>query len=275
MPGKILVADDSPNIREILKISLEGDGYTVVLAEDGEMALSVVAQEKPDLLIMDVMMPKVNGFQVCRRVKTDRATHDVPVIMLTAKSAQQDVFWGKDCGADEYLTKPFSTKELVKTIDRLLKVRQQQQQQQSVHTSGVAEELLKRHERGEDGRVVHLEWDPRAMDIFRKKYGEFKLGEAYRQFRAAAEQFLKDHDDPGPVELHDVNGLTLVLRGGEPEAKKAAAKLVKRLNEIAAGLYAAEDRDRGFIPFRNPRTSQEEKLPLLSFSPRIASDKAA
>ena len=190
-------------------------------------------------------------------------------------SAQQDVFWGKDCGADEYLTKPFSTKELVKTIDRLLKVRQQQQQQQSVHASGVAEELLKRHERGEDGRVVHLEWDPRAMDIFRKKYGEFKLGEAYRQFRAAAEQFLKDHDDPGPVELHDVNGLTLVLRGGVPEAKKAAAKLVKRLNEIAAGLYAAEDRDRGFIPFRNPRTSQEEKLPLLSFSPRIVPDKAA
>ena len=271
MPGKILIADDSPNIREILKISLEGDGYTIVLAEDGEMALAVVAQEKPDLLIMDVMMPKVNGFQVCRRVKTDPATQDVPVIMLTAKSAQQDVFWGKDCGADEYLTKPFSTKELVKTIDRLLKVRQQR----SLHASGVAEELRQRHERGEDGRVVHLEWDPRAMDIFRKKYGEFKLGDAYRKFRAAAEQFLKDHDDPGPVELHDVNGITLVLRGGAPEAKKSAAKLAKRLDEVAAGLYAAEDRDRGFIPFRNPRTSQEEKLPLLSFSPRITSDKAA
>src|SRR5206468_13114795 len=138
MPGKILVADDSPNIREILKISLEGDGYTVVLAEDGEMALAVVAQEKPDLLIMDVMMPKVNGFQVCRRVKTDRATHDVPVIMLSAKSAQQDVYWGKDCGADEYMTKPFSTMELVKTIERLLRLRQQRQ---AGHASGVVEEL--------------------------------------------------------------------------------------------------------------------------------------
>src|SRR5213592_4131689 len=123
MPAKILIADDSPNIREILKMSLETDGYSVVLAEDGEQALAMVTDEKPDLVIIDVMMPKVNGFQVCRRVKTERTTHDVPVIMLTAKSAQQDVYWGKDCGADEYLTKPFSTKELVKTIDRLLKVR--------------------------------------------------------------------------------------------------------------------------------------------------------
>jgi len=271
MPGKILVADDSPNIREILKISLESDGYTVVLAEDGESALSVVASEKPDLLIMDVMMPKVNGFQVCRRVKTDRATHDVPVIMLTAKSAQQDVFWGKDCGADEYMTKPFSTKELVKTIDRLLKVRQQQ----GAHASGVAEELRQRRARGEDGRVVLLEWDPRALDIFRKKYGEFKFGEAHRQFREAAEQFLKDHDDPGPVEVHDVSGVEVVLRGGATEAKKTAAKLAKRLNEIAATLYASDDRERGYIPFRDPRSSQEERLPLLSFSPRVASDKAA
>ncbi len=86
MPGKILVADDSPNIREILKLSLETDGYTVVLAEDGDQALAMVEQEKPDLVIMDIMMPRVNGFQVCRRLKGDRATHDLPVIMLTAKS---------------------------------------------------------------------------------------------------------------------------------------------------------------------------------------------
>src|SRR6266581_4750584 len=272
MPGKILVADDSPNIREILKLSLETDGYTVVLAEDGDQALAMVEQEKPDLVIMDIMMPRVNGFQVCRRLKGDRATHDLPVIMLTAKSGDQDVFWGKDCGADEYMTKPFSTRDLGKTIDRLLALGRERR---AGATGGVLQEYRDRQARGEEGQIVNFDWDPRAMDIFRKKYGEFKLGEAYKKFRAAAEQFLKDHDDPGPVELHDVNGLTLVLRGGVPEAKKAAAKLVKRLNEIAAGLYAAEDRDRGFIPFRNLRTSQEEKLPLLSFSPRIVPDKAA
>ena len=272
MPGKILVADDSPNIREILKISLEADGYTVLVAEDGEQALALAAKETPDLLIMDVMMPKVNGFQVCRRMKSDRATHDVPVIMLSAKSGQQDVHWGKDCGADEYMTKPFSTKELVKTIERLLKVRQERQ---ATLASGVVEELSQRRARGEAGQIVHLEWDPRALDMFRKKYGEFKYSEAHKQFRDAATQFLRDAGDPGPVELHDTSGLTVVLRGTAAEAKKVAAKLAKRLNQVAAGLYAAADRDRGHIPFRDPRNAQEEKFPLLTFSPRIVPGKAA
>src|SRR5262249_52966533 len=152
MPGRILVADDSPNIREILKISLEGDGYTVSLAEDGDQALSLVTQEKPDLVIIDVMMPRANGFQVCRRIKTDHATLNIPVIMLTAKSAQQDVFWGKDCGADEYITKPFSTKELVKTIERLLQGRTQHA---ASDAASVEEELRRRHGRGEKARFVH------------------------------------------------------------------------------------------------------------------------
>src|SRR6267143_4761208 len=146
MPGKILVADDSPHIREILKLSLETDGFTVVLAEDGEQALARVAQEKPDLVIMDIMMPKVNGFQVCRRLKSNPATHDVPVIMLTAKSGDQDVFWGKDCGADDYMTKPFSTRELGKTIDRLLALRQESRAGQR---GGVLEEYRSRQARGE------------------------------------------------------------------------------------------------------------------------------
>jgi len=272
MPGKILVADDSPNIREILKLSLETDGFTVVLAEDGEQALARVAQEKPDLVIMDIMMPKVNGFQVCRRLKSNPATHDVPVIMLTAKSGDQDVFWGKDCGADDYMTKPFSTRELGKTIDRLLALRQESRAGQG---GGVLEEYRSRQARGEESQIVNFDWDPRAMDIFRKKYGEFKLGDAHVKFRTAVEEFLLEHKDPGPVELHEVSGLAVVLRGSASQAKQLAKQLARSLNDVAAALYAAEDRDRGYIPFRNPRTSQEEKLPLLSFNPRIAPDKAA
>ena len=271
MPAKILIADDSPNIREILKMSLETDGYSVVLAEDGEQALAMVTDEKPDLVIIDVMMPKVNGFQVCRRVKTERATHDVPVIMLTAKSGQQDVYWGKDCGADEYITKPFSTKDLAKTIARLLGVRATR----GGHAQGVMEEHLQRRARGEESQIVNLEWNPRAMDIFRKKYGEFKVSEAYRQFTGTVEEYLRDHKDPGPVELHEVSGLTIVLHGTVSEARLEAGRIAALLNQISSALYAKEDRDRGFIPFKNPRTSQEEKLPLLSFSPTLLSDQAA
>ncbi len=272
MPAKILVADDSPNIREILRLSLETDGYTVVLAEDGEQALALVAGQKPDLVIIDVMMPKVNGFQVCRKVKTDPATHDVPVIMLTAKIGQQDVHWGKDCGADEYITKPFSTKGLTRTIARLLGLGQGHQ---DGHGAGVLEEHRQRRARGDQSQIVNLDWNPRAMDIFRKKYGEFKVGEAFKKFRSTAEQFLRDQDDQGPVELHEASGLAVVLRGTVPQAREAATLLATCLNQVAASLYAAEDRDRGFIPFRNPRTSLEEKLPLLSFNPALVPEKAA
>ncbi|HYS77950.1 MAG TPA: hypothetical protein VEO94_03870, partial [Candidatus Dormibacteraeota bacterium] len=180
--------------------------------------------------------------------------------------------WGKDCGADEYMTKPFSTRDLGKTIDRLLALGRERR---AGATGGVLQEYRDRQARGEEGQIVNFDWDPRAMDIFRKKYGEFKLGEAYKKFRAAVEEFLREHKDPGPVELHEVSGLAVVLRGSASQAKDLALQLARRLNDVAGALYAAEDRVRGYIPFRNPRTSQEEKLPLLSFSPRIAPDKAA
>jgi DNA-binding response OmpR family regulator len=269
-PGRILVADDSPNIREILKMSLETAGHTVLVAEDGEQALRLFTAESPDLVILDVMMPKANGFQICRKVKTDVRTALTPVILLTAKSQQEDIYWGKDCGADEYVTKPFSTKELERTVARLLRRRRGEEE-----ASGVAEDQRRRREKGEASQVAHLDWDPRAMDIFRKKYGEFKHGEALRAFQREAERFLKERGDPGPVEVEEALGLSVVLRGAADEALKIARELADHLNGVAGALYADEDRKRGYIPFRSPLQKQEERLPLLSFTPRIAPDIAA
>lgn len=269
-PGRILVADDSPNIREILKMSLETAGHTVLVAEDGEQALRLFTAEAPDLIILDVMMPKANGFQICRKVKTDVRTALTPVILLTAKSQQEDIYWGKDCGADEYVTKPFSTKELERTVAQLLRRRRGEEE-----ASGVAEDQRRRREKGETSQVAHLDWDPRAMDIFRKKYGEFKHGEALRAFQREAERFLKEHGDPGPVDVQEALGLSVVLRGATDDALKSARELADHLNAVAAALYADEDRKRGYIPFRTPLQKQEERLPLLSFTPRIAPDIAA
>jgi DNA-binding response OmpR family regulator len=272
MPKKILIADDSPNIREILKLSLETAGYEVVVAEDGDQAMTIFEQEKPDLLIVDVMMPKANGFQICRKVKTNIATIHVPVILLTAKSQQEDVFWGKDCGADEYITKPFSTKELEKTIARLLRLAEDRQ---AGLATGVREEQRRRRAAGEKSQIVVLEWDPRAMDIYRKKYGEFKFSEAQRVLRQEAEDFLEDLKDAGPVDLHETSGLTFVMRGSSKEVLRQAQELAKRLNLLAVTFYTSDDKNRGYIPFRDPRTAQQEKLPLLSFNPRIVPDIAA
>ncbi|HEU4401565.1 MAG TPA: response regulator, partial [Candidatus Polarisedimenticolia bacterium] len=242
-----------------------------VLAEDGERALSQLAQERPDLLIVDVMMPKVNGFQICRKVKNDPTTQSTPVILLTGRSQQEDVFWGKDCGADEYMTKPFSTKELEKAIVRLLRRRQDQQARGAL---GVHDELKRRRDKGQACALVTLEWDARAMDIFRKKYGEIKFSEAQRDLREEVEKFLEETGDGGPIDLQELSGFSVVLSGSAPAALKRGQELGARLNSLMGRFYTADDLARGHIPFRDQRSGQEEKLPLVTFSPRLAPEVA-
>ena len=272
MAGKILIADDSANIRDILKLSLEGAGYDVLLAEDGEQALDLFARERPDLLIVDIMMPRVNGFQICRRVKNNRATQATPVILLTAKTQQEDIFWGKDCGADEYVTKPFSTRDLEHAIARLL----QEREARTAATSGsVVEEHRRRVDRGEAAQIVTLQWDTRALNVFRKKYGEMKFRDLQTVLRQEAETFLGEIQDPGPVEIREDTGMQVVLRGTGRQPLRRAQEMVRRLNASAASLYAADDRDRGYIPFRDPRRRQEQKLPLLTLKARVNAGKAA
>jgi len=272
MNGKILVADDSPNIREILQVSLETAGYAVVLAEDGDEAMRLFESERPDLMIVDIMMPKVNGFQICRRVKTNVTTIAVPVILLTARSQDEDIFWGKDCGADEYITKPFSTRELERTIERLM---QQRRDRAAGIETGVKDEQRRRLSAGQASEIVTLAWDARAMDVYRKKYGEFRFGQALSQIRQAVEKYLEETRDRGPIEVHDTFGVALVLRGGADEALQRARTLTERLNALAASFYDNEDRSRGYIPFRDPRRPKEKKVSLLSFTPSLAPDIAA
>jgi DNA-binding response OmpR family regulator len=272
MTGKILVADDSPNIREILQMNLEGLGYSVMVAEDGEKAVRMIAETHPDLMVVDVMMPKVNGFQICRKVKSDPHTEDMPIILLTARSQEEDVFWGKDCGADEYITKPFSTKELERTVVRLMKLRQDQM---AGRATGVKGEMQRRQEAGRRAQIVALEWDPRAMDIFRKKYGEVKFSAALRALREESERFLEDHDDPGPVDVHETFGLSVVVSGTKKKALALGKELAGRLGDLAGTFYGDEDRTRGYIPFRDPRIGHEERLALLGISARIERPEAA
>jgi DNA-binding response OmpR family regulator len=266
---RILVADDSQNMRDILKMSLETFGYRVILAEDGERALERIVAEHPDLLIVDVMMPKVNGFQICRRVKSDPETRDTPVILLTARVQEEDVFWGRDCGADEYITKPFRTSELQETITRLLKGRRGGE---AGPRANVHDEQERRRNEGGESQIVMLRWDTRAMDVFRKKYGEIRFSEALRALRSEAERFMAERKDPGPVGVHVPFGLSVVIAGAAAEAMQAGHSLVDRLNASAISFYDDEDRARGHIVFRDPRSGREARLPLLSFTARIDPD---
>ena len=117
---KIIVIDDEPDMVFLLQSRLEAAGYRVSAASDGAQGLDRIRKEVPDLVILDVMMPKVNGYQVCREIRKNPDTQNIPVLMLTAKSQESDRFWGIETGANAYLTKPFDAIELMNTVQKLL-----------------------------------------------------------------------------------------------------------------------------------------------------------
>ncbi len=120
MTKKVLVADDEPNIVISLEFLLRREGFEVLIAVDGEEALSKARSARPDLVLLDVMMPKMNGFDVCQALRADPEFSAMRILMLTAKGRDAEVSNGLGLGADAYMTKPFSTKELVVQVRSLL-----------------------------------------------------------------------------------------------------------------------------------------------------------
>lgn len=117
---KILVVDDSPTDLRLVTDALKGHGYRISTAVDGEEALAKASVEPPDLMVLDIILPKKNGFQVCRQLKTAPGTKDIKIILLSSKSQDSDRFWGLKQGADDYLVKPFEDDELLTHIADLL-----------------------------------------------------------------------------------------------------------------------------------------------------------
>ena len=120
MTHKILIADDEPNIVVSLEYLLQREGYEVLVARDGEAALAAIQQHRPDLVLLDVMMPLRSGFEVCASVRANEAIAHTRIIMLSAKGRETDLAKGMALGADEYMTKPFATRELVEHVAALL-----------------------------------------------------------------------------------------------------------------------------------------------------------
>ena len=120
MTASILIADDEPNILISLEFLLKRAGYQVSLARDGQAALDAILRDRPALVLLDVMMPKKTGLEVCQAVRADEACNGVRILMLTAKGRDTDVAKGLALGADAYMTKPFATKDLVQKVKDLL-----------------------------------------------------------------------------------------------------------------------------------------------------------
>lgn len=117
--SRILLVDDSPTMLYAMRAALADKGHEVITATDGEEALQLATKEQPNLVLLDVILPKLNGFEVCRQLKSSAETNHIPVVMITSKTRDKDRHWGIEQGADDYVTKPFEAGDLLDVINRL------------------------------------------------------------------------------------------------------------------------------------------------------------
>lgn len=165
---KVLIVEDDKTLLEVLRYNLVKEGYSVITAVDGSQAVQVARIERPDLIILDLMLPQMNGLEVCRNVRTDMI---VPIIMLTAKAEEIDKIVGLEVGADDYMTKPFSLRELLARVRAMLRrtdmVKQESGKSEIVETqiihSGEIEIDLSRHSVQKKG--VQIELNPKEFDL--------------------------------------------------------------------------------------------------------------
>lgn len=156
MKSKILIVDDEPDAVELIEFNFKSAGYDVVTAADGQEALKKARAVLPNLIVLDLMLPEVDGLEVCKTLRRDAKTSSIPIIMLTAKSAEIDRVLGLELGADDYVTKPFSPRELVLRVKRLLrKAEVPQEKSDRIECKDLAIDIA-RHEVWVKGKAVEL-----------------------------------------------------------------------------------------------------------------------
>ncbi len=153
--GTLLVIDDEKDLVELVRYNFQREGYDVVAAADGHSGLEIALTQRPDVILLDVMMPTMDGLEVCRRLRAEVRTQHVPIIMLTARAAETDRIVGLELGADDYVTKPFSPRELVARVRAVLR-RNNRQQSGKVIRHGKLEVDVDRHEVTFDSRRIEL-----------------------------------------------------------------------------------------------------------------------
>ena len=163
MMKKILIIEDEKDMVTGLMFNLEARDYTVIVAYDGETGYQKALSEKPDLVILDIMLPKLNGYEVCKRLKKE--IPDLPIIMLTAKSQEAEIVTGLEIGADDYITKPFSVLELLARIKALFRRIKSGSEIPEVHRFGDLEINFKKYEARKKGKPIKL--SPREFELLK------------------------------------------------------------------------------------------------------------
>ena len=267
----MLVVDDDPFIARLLEIELKAAGYDVRVANDGRQALEMARERCPELVLADVMMPNMDGFELTRQLRQDSRTASVSVIMLTARGLSADKLEGFSVGADDYIVKPFDTPELLARIRGVLR-RAKEMRQQSPLTGlpgnvRIEEEIESRVRAGASFAVLYADLD--HFKSFNDHYG-FMRGDEVIQFTAGLIQEVAREAVGPEAFVGHVGGDDFVVVCEAEDGEELAELIVRRFDGAVPAQYDPEDRARGDIVLLS-RRGEEQRFPFLSISIGVAS----
>jgi DNA-binding response OmpR family regulator len=270
--GTILVVDDDVDIVRFIEMNLRLEGYRVLVATEGASALEMMAIDQPDLVLLDVMMPGVDGIEVMRQLRSDSRTSTLPVIMLTAKTMTADRVLGLAAGANDYIIKPFDTLELVARVRSTLR-RTSEARAVSPLTNlpgnvRIEEEIASRLASGQPFAVAYLDLD--NFKAFNDAHG-FLRGDDVIQLLATSMRRAVTNAEPTPFIGH-VGGDDFVLVCLPAQVEQLAATTVGYFDDRVVGLHDPADLERGGIDVID-RQGQVRTFPLVSLSVGIASSE--
>ena len=269
--GRILVADDEPNLRDALRLLFERNDFLVLLAEDGREAVEVARREQPDAVILDVMMPRLDGYGACRELRAHYRTRHIPIVLLTAKGTDDDKLVGLEGGANDYVTKPWKGKELVQRVKNHL---QWSKSQRAVNpltglpgNLSILAERQRRYDAGQPIGELFLDLD--NFKAFNDRYG-FPTGDtAIRAVAEALNDVIEAKGSAGDFVGHVGGDDFIVLT--DPARAESLAEAVKEMVDARVPLlYDEQDREQGFVRVLNRRHVLED-FPLMSVTIACAS----
>ena len=263
---RILITEDEPNLREILRLQLENAGYDVLEACDGLQALDVAQRELPDLVLLDVMMPLMDGYETCRRLRGQFATRNIPIIMLTAKSSPDDKVLGLEGGANDYVTKPWAVRELMLRVRNVLEWSAQQRSASPLTglpgNATIGDEIARRLDARQPFTLLQLDIDhfKAFNDLYGYSRGDVAIRTLAHVLVDSAQQFGGASSFVGHIGGDDFIVVTT------PEfAEDLGENIIAEFDRQVLALYDPADRERGCVEVRN-RQHQLDRFPLMSIT---------
>ncbi len=272
MKDRILVVDDDPDILQFVEMNLDMEGFDTQTAESGKIALEVARERPPDLILLDVMMPELDGLTVLRRLRSSPATASIPVVLLTAKALAEDRVRGLDLGADDYITKPFDIEELLARVKAVLR-RAQQMRDLSPLTGlpgnfRISRELESRVSSGSEFAIVHADLD--NFKSFNDHYG-FMRGDSVIKYTARILVEASEASGDPEVFVGHVGGDDFVAVIDPTYVEEFCKAVVTTFDQGILDFYDTADALQGYIEVTD-RKGERHAFPISSISMGVATN---